>query len=170
MGSQSHSLVFSTCVSPRRCLFWNFPQAVELMRETVWPEEPTMWDWAVDLQSCVGKGKTSPGFLRCEGQPDNKNTEKAGDGRFWTAVYLPSKFPIQPCVSDVHGPGWSLWLQLVSEPWEPFWVDSPKSSSKPWVSWAQGCRHWLGNDLCCSACVSLAQMWNHTHKRDWIKI
>lgn len=119
MGSESHSLVFSSCVSLRGSLFWNLPQAVGFMRETVCPEESTWWDWAVDLQS---EDKTSPEFLRCEGQPDNKSMEKAGDGRFWTAVHLPSNVPMQPCVSDVHGQGWRpLWLQLASEPWRTFW-------------------------------------------------
>lgn len=64
------------------------------MRETAWPEKSTWWDWAVDLQSYVGKDKTSHGFLRCKGKPDKKSTEKAGDRRFWTAVQLASKCPM----------------------------------------------------------------------------
>jgi len=74
------------------------------MKETVWPEKASWWGCSVNLQSCVGKGKTSPRFPRCKGKPDDKSTGKAGNRRFWTAVHLPSKFPMQPCVSDAHGP------------------------------------------------------------------
>lgn len=81
-GSPTRSLGFGACVSPRSATLKSLPQAAGFMQETGWPEKSSWWGSSVNLQSCVGKGKTSPTFRDAKESQTTKTLKKLETGDF----------------------------------------------------------------------------------------
>lgn len=137
-----------------------------------WPKESTWWDWAVDLLCGQGQNLT----WRSEVQ---RTARQQKCGKSWRWEILDSCPP-------------SLWVPLAAMCFRCSWARlilvTPAClwTMKNFLGWASKelfkakrvceCHkpRAEGTDWAVTfavlGCVSVAQMWNLTHKRDWIKI